>query len=370
MNKLLTYSCLLAIVIVVAALFMSGHLSVQMIADTGKNIRKDITFVFPYSAGSVDGKTSKEESDSTAKILFVGDIMLDRGVAMYAEKQGTEAIFRGVVDIFDRADAVVGNLEGTITAETPVAKSGSGILRFTFDQKFASVLKDAGFTALSLANNHSADFGATGFTATKDILRAVGIKYFGGAVNAGELSTRITFPDTTICLVGYHDLYTFDQTSAISEIGRLDPECPWVVVVAHWGDEYIHEPNARQIKLAHQFVDAGADLVIGAHPHVVQPMESYRGRMIFYSLGNFVFDQSFSFATMHGLAVMVELDAGPPVYPVIEVSKDNDGGVRFELIPVAIRNGTVTLADGEGRTRVLGWVDPSGHAKDGLLISP
>ncbi len=122
-----------------------------------------------------------------------------------------------------------------------------------------------------------------------------------------------------------------------------------MTVFVHWGAEYTHVPSDRQRSLAHAFIDAGADLVIGAHPHVVQPVEIYNGKVIFYSLGNFVFDQNFSFATMHGLMVGVDW------------THDN---TRFELIPVSIRRGQVTVADGKERSAVLETVIDSSVADD------
>jgi poly-gamma-glutamate synthesis protein (capsule biosynthesis protein) len=116
----------------------------------------------------------------------------------------------------------------------------------------------------------------------------------------------------------------------MAEIARLRPSCDFLVVFPHWGIEYQITASARQQELAHEFVDAGADLVIGAHPHVVEPVELYRGKAIFYSLGNFVFDQGLSFWTEHGLAVQVILH--------------QDGRKDFKLIPTVLNKAEVSVA--------------------------
>ncbi len=272
------------------------------------------------------------------RTVFVGDIMLDRAVAQHAKKLGKEHIFSGVEYVFRTADAVIGNLEGTISSRQSIALPGSSVLRFTFDPSYATLLKQVGFTAVSLANNHSLDFGHAADTETREHVHAADILTFGSALNSRALSTIIPIKGNSFCMVGYHDLFVPDPSGVLVEIQNIRPNCSKVTVFVHWGSEYTHVPSDRQRSLSHAFIDAGADLVIGAHPHVVQPVEIYNGKAIFYSLGNFVFDQNFSFATMHGL--MVVIDWGPD-------------RTRFELIPVSIRNGQVTIAGSEERGKVL-----------------
>jgi gamma-polyglutamate biosynthesis protein CapA len=276
--------------------------------------------------------------EDTIRTVFVGDIMLDRGVARSAAKTGKENIFAGVQHIFQGADAVIGNMEGTVSSRPSIAIPGSSVLRFTFDPSFIPLLRAVGFTAFSLANNHSLDFGHAAYKETRDYVHASNMLTFGSALNTGDLSVAIPIKDGAFCLVGYHDLFVADPSGALTEISTIRPNCSHVVVFVHWGSEYTHVPSGRQRVLAQGFIDAGADLIIGAHPHVVQPVEIYNGKAIFYSLGNFVFDQNFSFATMHGLAVNVEWGSER---------------TRFELIPIAISKGQVTVAEGEARTAVL-----------------
>ena len=283
----------------------------------------------------VEASVSQPNPPST---LFVGDVMLDRGVALYAKKFGRDALFKGVEELFQSADAVVANLEGTLTTNTSIAQKNNAILRFTFDPAYTALLKSVGFTAVSLANNHALDFGVDGYTQTVQNLTSAGIVSFGSPRNDRNLSNSLELQGQKVCFVGYHDLYTHDPKPVVTEIEAIKDSCAHVVVFVHWGEEYQPRENPRQVLLAHMFIDAGADLIIGAHPHVVQPIEIYNSKAIFYSLGNFMFDQSFSFATMHGLAVRVEWGSD---------------ATHFTLTPVAIKNGQVSVALLKDRDTVL-----------------
>ena len=262
------------------------------------------------------------------RLLFVGDIMLDRGVSFKAERNGTSTIFAGVRDIFKEYDIVIGNLEGTMTDNKSVSRKNSKILRFTFDPLYSEVLKSAGFHILSLANNHTLDFYKDGYEQTVKNLNNVGILSFGSARNEYNLSNKIIIKDKTFCFIGYHDLFTHNEQSAIDEINNIRNECNFTTVFVHWGDEYSTTSNKRQKTLADKFVNADADLIIGSHPHVVQEYAIVNNKAVFYSLGNFVFDQDFSYETKHG--IMVGLD----------IFKDK---IDFKLIPIEIENAQVSM---------------------------
>lgn len=279
------------------------------------------------------------EPEPEPSILFVGDIMLDRSVAKHARAQGTTTLFASVADFLSQADARVGNLEGSITQNPSIAEVDNTILHFTFSPGLAEgVLTPLNFAALSLANNHAYDFGRSGFDATQDHLEAWGIKPFGNPYNARDLSTAIEVRGRQFCLVGYHSLYDPSTAEVVAEIQAIKPGCYRTIVFAHWGDEYEPVANAAQVAAGHAFVDAGADLVMGAHPHVVQNVEIYKDKAVFYSLGNFMFDQNFSWATTHGLAV-----------------KATFGGqeTRFVLTPITIKNQQASLSDGADGARIL-----------------
>lgn len=272
-------------------------------------------------------------------MLFVGDLMLDRGVARRAALGGGASLVEGMRPLVARNDIIVLNLEGTITGNPSIAERDNTILRFTFDPALAKeVLQALGADVVSLANNHALDFGASGYAETTTNLDRFGVKYFGHPLNSKNISTMLEVGGIMFCFVGYHELYDDDTTSVLAEIARLRPLCGATVVMSHWGLEYEPLQTAGQVAEAHAFIDAGADLVVGAHPHVVQPAEVYKGKAIFYSLGNFVFDQDFSWGTTHGLALEAQFSAGK---------------TTVTLVPLAIVESRPAPALGEVAQRII-----------------
>ena len=272
------------------------------------------------------------------RVLFTGDIMLDRNVAKWGEADPA-ALFASSSHLFAGVDLVVVNLEGTITQEESIARKNSSILRFTFKPDFVrTALAPLRISAASLANNHALDFGGEGYDETRQRLAELNIAPFGHPLNAsGTLSTVLSAQDKRVCLVGYHSLFSAAVSGVVAEIERLRSDCYRIAVVAHWGDEYV-ERTAAQQEQGRAFIDAGADVVVGAHPHVVQSMEVYRGKAIFYSLGNFMFDQEFSSATQNGLVVEARF------YP---------HKVTYVLVPTQVVGGRSFVAQGEDRRRTL-----------------
>jgi poly-gamma-glutamate capsule biosynthesis protein CapA/YwtB (metallophosphatase superfamily) len=280
---------------------------------------------------------AKPEPDPS--MLFVGDIMLDRNVAKHAMASSTAVLFAGVLDLFKTADANVANLEGSITTNPSIAQRDSSILRFTFDPELArAALAPLNLSAASLANNHAYDFYSAGYDTTQNHLKTWGIKPFGHPYNEKDLHAVLDIRGKRFCLVGYHGLYDAGTTEVVQEITNIRAGCSKVIVIPHWGDEYKAVANAQQVVAAHEFIDAGADLVVGAHPHVVQNVEVYKDKAIFYSLGNFMFDQNFSWATQHGLALKITF--GP-------------ASTHLELIPVRVIDEEVSVAKGPDAARVL-----------------
>lgn len=264
-----------------------------------------------------------------ARVVFVGDMMFDRTIRAFAEAKGYGyplSCAKGYLAGFDLA---VGNLEGPITA-SPSASRGTvpgdaNNTRFTFDPRVAPALAEAGFGAVSLANNHIYDFGRDGVASTVAALDAAGVRSFGAPGRAQVATTSVA--GRRLAFVAFNEfLGEADPERAISAIWKADKEADFVAVYAHWGAEYGPE-NGYQRALAHRFIDAGADLVVGAHPHVIQGHEAYQGGHIYYSLGNFVFDQYWNEGVRTGLALEAEI---------------GDGGVEVSERRVAIdRSGVV-----------------------------
>jgi len=260
----------------------------------------------------VSGYYAKKEY---AQILFVGDLMFDRGIRYYAQKNGgNEFIFDKISPFLSANDLVVANLEGPITDEKSIsANAGLASIDsyfFTFDPSLAETLFQENIRLVDLGNNHILNFGQPGLDSTEKYLSGANIDYFGEP--GGEKSAVEDIGGIKIAFVSYNEFSGNDigdeQKATIAEIKKIRSESDILVVFSHWGVEYSLAPTDGQKELAHQFIDAGADLVVGAHPHVIEPVEIYNGKIIYYSLGNFIFDQYFNKDARTGLGVTVKID--------------------------------------------------------------
>ncbi len=242
---------------------------------------------------------------SPTSMLFLGDAMLGRGVEALQERNGPHYPFEKVISTLEQADFVVANLEGPIV-DTHVATKPFE-MKFSFPAKTAALLAEMHFDFLSLGNNHTLDQGRDGLSDTKRLLEEERILFAGDAHEIGTVSiATTTIKGEEYEFIAINATYpTFDQGSAVRlvvEEEKRNPEL-YKIVLLHWGEEYATTSNAFQQNLGHALVDAGADLIIGSHPHVLQEIEKYNGAYIFYSLGNFIFDQYFSRDVEEGLAV-------------------------------------------------------------------
>ncbi len=242
-------------------------------------------------------------------IFAAGDIMLDRNVEAVMAREGADFPFASVKSLWQGSDMVFANLEGPITKTHTRTPTGS--LRFSFPATTAALLQEQGLTVLSVANNHAYDHGADGVVNTRASLSSVGIAPVGDTLRyRDEDVVTKTIRGQTIVFVAFSSAVNkaFDQTAALALVQRaaIDPTS-FVIVSIHWGNEYQLTASPVQTSLGHAFIDAGADLILGHHPHVVQNLEVYRDRLIAYSLGNFIFDQYFSTETQQELALGLEL---------------------------------------------------------------
>ncbi|MDP3988938.1 MAG: CapA family protein [bacterium] len=273
------------------------------------------------SAASIVGsKSSDEEAPHTTSLLFVGDIMLDRGVKKMIDTygKGDHSFSFEKVQFLERADITFGNLEG------PASDRGydlKNLYSFRMSPHALTALQDAGFDVLSVANNHTGDWGRPAFEDTLDRMRRMGVLYVGGGVNKTDAiepriytKNGVSFGYLAFSDVGPQWLAGPDTTSLMLQasdpdhdqiISRAAKQVDVLTVSYHFGNEYENEPSARQRELAMRAIDSGARIVVGHHPHVIQPVERYGDGLIAYSLGNFVFDQNFSEDTMRGLVLEV-----------------------------------------------------------------
>lgn len=281
-----------------------------------------------YKPQSIDLKTANAEMSEISEIsvFIVGDMMLDRNVRNIINKKGFDAFFDGIKSQVQSVDIAVANLEGAFTDNPSVTASLiDKSLVFTFDPALAPALSSLGFDVLGLANNHSFNFGKAGMESTRRYITAAGMFYYGDPFNKDEISTVVTKNGIRVGFIGFHEFYYTNTDVVLFEIARLRKDVDVLIVSPHWGAEYQKSPNETQVKLAHQYIDLGADAVIGAHSHVVGDIENYKGKMIYYSLGNFAFDQYFSEATMNGLGV------------VLNVKKSKNGGFVLNYVDVPIK---------------------------------
>jgi poly-gamma-glutamate synthesis protein (capsule biosynthesis protein) len=255
------------------------------------------------------------------KIIFVGDMMFDRGVETLMEKTSFVYPVEMIKDFLCTFDLAVGSLEGPIN-EKPKEFSDES-LKFSFNKKVVESLKLGKFGMLSLANNHTLNMGDKGLEETKIILKENSIAFTGDPIgcDADYISQKdgITFYGVNV---------TFPNNCSNEEIFDWIKETKFYnsetffVVLVHWGTEYKTESSKEQEDLAHDMIDAGADLIIGSHPHVVQNIEKYKNKLIFYSLGNFIFDQYFSKETQEGLGVGVEIYLEKKIYSLYAIKNN------------------------------------------------
>ncbi len=248
-----------------------------------------------------------------ATILFVGDMMFDRYIRQVAERNGGDYIFscEGVGSLLQSVDLVVGNLEGPVTkndSKSVGTKEGdAGHFTFTFPTSTATLLFRHNIRMVNLGNNHMLNFSRDGLLETKRWLDADGVKYFGDPDSPEELRVATTtLSGVPIAFVNWSD-WTSDKTDhTIAQVRKEKAKGQMVFVYTHWGDEYVPPPERVKI-LARSFIDAGAEMVVGSHPHIVQESETYKGKKIYYSLGNFIFDQYFEENVRNGLALRVAI---------------------------------------------------------------
>lgn len=263
----------------------------------------------------------RPDNDSTLSVILTGDILLDRGVRKAIEQHGVDHLFSdGVDSVFHAAQIVVGNLECPATEiEAPVFK------RFIFraEPSWLEALQRHGVTHLNLANNHAIDQGRRGLLDTKENIVKAGMVPIGAGANMAEASEPVLLtdqprkvwlvPSLRLALENY--AYLPDKPcvsqepmdSLLQRVYHLRQQDSTAVIIVslHWGAEHKLEPVPRQRLDAHMLIQAGADVLVCHHTHTLQTIEDYQGHMIYYSVGNFIFDQH---KPLNSEACMVRLD--------------------------------------------------------------
>ena len=255
----------------------------------------------------------KQKPEPRPDVFFVaavGDIILSRGVqdAMFYANS-PEPVFTDTIPILKNNDFTIGNLEGAVTARTENAQK---TYTFKFNKKALPYLKQVGFDYLMLTNNHCYDYGEPGFKDTLSAVAAAGFATSGAGLNKDEAAqfyrTEINGHAVSVLSFGAYPVeqsgfngktmaaateeragILWESDDVIDMIREEKKTGALIIVNIHGGSEYVRKPTASQRKLYEKVCDAGADVVFGSHPHVLQPIEWYGDSLIFWSLGNFVF---------------------------------------------------------------------------------
>ncbi|MCZ7574741.1 MAG: CapA family protein [Ardenticatenaceae bacterium] len=294
--------------------------------------------------------TATPEAARQVQLMAVGDVMLARSIGARIQRQGPEVPFAAVAPTLNQADLTVANLECSISDRgQPQPKAYT----FRAPPAAAESLALAGIDVVSLANNHAMDYGSEALADTLQLLDQRGVAAVGAGANAAAAHAPVVverhglkiaflaFVDVPVEGGGFDTrrwvatatepgVAWADVASIAADVAAARAEADVVVVLLHFGFEGRSEPGPAQRDQAHAAIDAGASLVLGAHPHVLQPVEAYHGGVIVYSLGNFVFDGFQGVANTSTIFV---------------ATLTREGVQDFSFIPVKVNTGLPHLAD-------------------------
>ena len=255
------------------------------------------------------------------KILFVGDMMFDRAVRDTSDVKGGDYLFSCIAPKLKKYDLVVGNLEGPVTENASRSRgtvpSEIENFVFTFPTTTPSLLARNNIRIVNVGNNHIYNFGVEGVEETTHWLTHSNVDFFGVTQKGGKEGNESRVARTDIhgvplSFVNWNQFGLMSASSTVLQIEREVGAQRRVIVFTHWGEEYA-PATAREKYLAHLFVDAGATAIIGTHPHVIQENEIYKGSPIYYSLGNFIFDQYWEKSVREGQIVSITVPRFGPV---------------------------------------------------------
>lgn len=337
-----------------------------------------ICFTFILLTGLFGTNQAGAQNDNTLRFCLTGDIMLGRGVKRMSDRYGAGYPFAGVCSLTAGADITVGNLESPLTAAEYKSTSP---WRFRGDTMTAALeLKKAGFGLVSLANNHALDCGSQGLFHCAGVLDTAGIAYGGLAQSSADTSgdtlvlarpAYLLVKNKKIGLVAFCQPYLLEiardygaeniapaESACVARsISAIRDSCDIIIASFHWGKEYSDQPTRTQKKLGRLAIDCGARLVHGHHPHVLQGVEFYRGGLIAYSLGNFIFDQTnevckesaLLFAELRGDSLTavsmfpLEIIKNRPV----PAGKEKAKSIGFRLRELCLKLGTEVTGSGQ-----------------------
>lgn len=275
-------------------------------------------------------------SKNFVSLVAVGDIMLGdhpicigHGVGSSLKNKKSGLLFSNVSDVLKKGDITFGNLE-SVLSDLDIDKNSINSVSLRGSEKSINEITSAGFNVVSIANNHILEHGEASLKRTNELLHQHGIQ--GVGVSDTKFDSRklfvmeikgIKIGFLAYCLIRDRTAYCSvdDPYEIVKDVEDASANVDVLVVSMHWGNEFIRKPSSQQAELGHAIIDAGANLILGHHPHVLQGVEEYNGGIIAYSMGNFVFD-------MWQKKMRESM--------ILSLSLSKEGIEEFEIIPVAI----------------------------------
>jgi poly-gamma-glutamate synthesis protein (capsule biosynthesis protein) len=295
-------------------------------------------FAYTKEDEIVREQIQKEARDET--ILFLGDVMLGRFVETKMRAFGDEYPFKKLETFLASSTYVIANLEGPIPEKH--VQTPNGEFRFSFKKTVAPLLAKMNIGYVSLANNHTEDWGVNNLLHTKSTLTNAGVIAFGASNQTLEEVALVPSEGLPTVVMGINSVSSsWDEEKAIMATKKIREKYPldYFIIFMHWGEEYTHKQNKYQRAFAMRLIDeARVDAIIGTHPHVVQGIELYNGKPIFYSLGNTIFDQYFSRAVQDGYVLQL---------------RGGEGFVDYVIYPIVSLNSQPSFAEGKDVLRIL-----------------
>ncbi|MDT9724933.1 CapA family protein [Xylanibacillus composti] len=320
--------------------------------------------------GGEEGIASGKE---IVRLAFVGDVLLGSTVSGLLENYGYDYPYTHVKELLQKPDLTVANLE------TPITDRGEPVDKtyvYRSSPQALPAFKEAGFDVVNLANNHILDFGAEGLLDTLQYLKEAGIYHVGAGKNGQEAFAPVYVDQDGIrvAFLGFSHVVptvdwkarnmsereptghpgvadTYDYTRPVETIAKASEQADLVIVLVHWGVEREESPRPYQVDLARRYIDAGADLIVGSHPHVLQSFEQYNGKWIAYSLGNFIFTTNDNPRTWES--------------SILEAACTKDGECELHITPVLTKAAQPVVMEGEEGRALLSRLDA---LSDGVRI--
>lgn len=351
------------VVLLVVAVALYGYvyperipfLASQEDTDAQGESQQDVEEIAEDANSAETIEDSEKEIESSAELIFTGDVLLSDYVLANYDASGIDGVVsEDLRTQLEDADVLEINHEFPFSTRGTQAEDKQ--YTFRVDPVYVSILQEMGVDAAGLANNHVLDYGQDALLDTFTTLTDAGIDYTGAGTDREDASKLLTYEingETYGILAASRVIpvaswnvdnaqpgvfCTYDTTQLVAAIQEAKESCDYVFVCVHWGVEHTSELTDYQTAMAHAFIDAGASAVIGAHPHVLQGIEYYNGAPIFYSLGNFIFNQT--------------IDSTAAVRFVVE-----DGEMTVQLIPATASGAKTSLATEEKANAIYSYLE-------------